>query len=910
MTPSQEARLATDQSIERIEKLSQWLARSRSIVGECGPGLKKTLAISRVRYQALKNSVEDPPTVALVGTSPALRAQMVGALTSPQDADDSTGQKDDPNEILRRLLVRDGKQHTVTAVRFAAAETQSPLREYPFRVGLLGIADLAAIMVHVHQACFPGGIPPKAMLNRMRELQKDVATKVQPATQAGLDGAHVIALAAKLNRLYPNASGLRLLAASNYWNDLAEVAAHISDAERVEALALLWGGEPELTLLFRLMVATLANFHHAREIFVPRDAMFELDQKSGWFTLHQRSIIAATTLQEAADESSAEVETIKVVGRYGHTAAPTRSMLAAIAAEVALNAPQGASTATAGADLLDLPAAPMPCDLNIVFARTTGRKRRGIRPDLKQLLSVFAHMKASYLVDRSIHEHCVTALVPCIAKDQPALEALPAAINDWVELSQGREPHQRERQPARLFLIAEEADEAPAGGNNSNSIGSRPSVASFDDLSRAHNAGDLLKSHAWLHEWSPGQPFANTFTLRVDRGAEATKKHPAKSAELATLIDAGSAIDPADRPQAPETSYSTTLPAAATTASGSTGGRDSTGPKMVLPRTQINSQKNAQRLLDEVASAGHPSSKARELRYRLSGLHRHLQNRFHRYLAAGANTALNDWRHDTASVLTYRIGRLAQRQQLAPLLVGLRLDEAELIAIYRRSELAALDGRLPIPARAPVRPQQALDGEESASRPDIAAPPQPTVPRAMSVALAEDVLGYWLSAMRSLASSDRFCRQIDMPDWVLEHLVDELGAGAVRLGLVRRLAEAIESMVAQTRAGEAGFASVAGAVINRFLERLDLPPNSSRSSKRALAASVSGSGTIASSEPATHEETSGRMQESYADVWPARFTRLIEENMVAARKGATGDAGADLASLLSEFPENRFEVES
>lgn len=913
MTPSQEARLATDQSIERIEKLTQWLTRSRAVVGECTHGLRNTLAISRVRYQDLKNSVEAPPTIALVGESPSLRAQMVGALTSPQDADESTGQKDDPSEILRRLLVRDGTQPAVTAVRYTAAKIQPPLREYPFRVELLGIADLAAIMVHVHQTCFPGGIPAKAMLKRMRELQQDVARKVQSATQAGFDDTHVIGLAATLDRLYPNARGLRLLAAANYWNDFAEVAAHISDAERVQALALLWGDEPELTLLFRLMVATLANCHHAREVFVPRDAMFEMDAKSGWFTLHERSIIAADTLQELAGQSSADPKTIRVVGRYGHTAAPSRSMLAAIAAEVSLSAPQGASTTTTGADLLDLPAAPLPCDIDVVFYPSARRKRRQKRPDLKQILAVFAHMKAAYLIDRAVHGNGVTALVPCIAKGQSATEALPAAINDWIESSQGRDPHQRERQHARLFLVAEESDGTVAGRRIAKATGSSPSVDTFDDLLRVQFSGELAGAHAWLREWSPGQPFPNTFTVRLDRGGDTKKSGHGKSLELAPHVGASNPCDPSGSGMGlkPGEPYTAKLPPAVTVDSRlPQDGRAAPIQKMLLPRTRISSQEDAQKLLDEVANAGRPSCKARDLRYRLAGLNRHLQNRFHRYRAAGASTGLNDWRHDAASVLSYRIGCLAQRRQLASLLAGFRLDEAELIAIYRRSELAALGGRLPAVARVSVRPQQPLGAEVVEAPSAQGAASQPTVPRAMSVALAEDVIGYWLAAMRRLASSDRFCRRIDMPGWVLEHLVDEIGAGAVRLGLVRRMAEVIESMVAQTQAGEAGFASVAGAVITRFLESLDLPSNSSTYSKRLLSGSASESGTIAPSELIEHDEMISVAPGAFTDLWPARLSRMVQANMAAARKGIAGDAGTDLARLLSEFPENHFEVES
>lgn len=853
MTPAQKTTLDARQSIDRIDQLVRWLERNRQVVDASEAGLASALRMISLRYRGIESAVEQPPAIALVSEWAGLRAQMVGALTSPQTPPSETELKHNEAEILRRLLLRSASADRTVAIRYRAGEASSPPRDHPFRVTLLGIADLAAIMAGVYQICFPGGTPTQETLTRMSEIHKEVAAKVQPATVSGLGEWDVLWLQETLERQFPAAPGLRLLAAAGYWRDLADVAAHIPVSERVRALSLLWSDQPQLTALFKDMVLALTDLGFSTEAFCAREALMERDASSGWFVLHPDSIITAATLQQLASRNG---KTVRIVGRYGHPATMTRAMLAALASEVTLETPSGAMASLAAADVLDFPAIGMPGDLAVEAPRGhRARRSAHARPDLAQLLQVFAHVKTRHLLDSACRSHDVTCMVACVENSRAGEGALPHAVGDWIELSHGSEPHQRERSSIRLFVVAESIEAGPASGASDTDA----QVARAQALAR-HVRRSIAGAMPWLGQWTPAEPFANTFTVRLDKPSAAQSVQAART---------GSVLAVAVPQAAPD-------------------------PEPDLPLTPIGTRHDAQRLLDAVAGVSSQSMKERELRRQLDEMHKRVRSRLLRYSTDPDDAERDDWRRRIAVVLGHRIHHLARRRRLGFLLASLRIGEPQLIAIYRRSELAALDARTRPPAR------QLVEFDDEVEKSTHAAPAR--VPRQLSMTLAHAVVAHWLESLRQLARAERYCRQIEMPGWMVEHLVDELGIGAVRLGLVRRVAEVIENFVARTHAGETAFASVVAAVLHGFIERLDI--------EGGAAGRVSTAAVIEHTEqPDATDAVLAMKDRPFSDRWSDAFSRFIEANIATARFWSAGQAGSDLARLLSEFPQIRLEVE-
>ena len=863
MTPAQKTSLETRQSIERIEHLMNWLEGHRQIVAESQQGLARELEMLGVRYLGVQQAIDQPPSIALLSEWAGLRAQMVGALTSPQVPAEAMAAKQDEVEILRRLLLRPGNTERAVAVRYRASQPPSSPRDHPFQVSLLGIADLAAIIVGVHQTCFPRGAPTHETLARMSTIHREVAAKVQPATMPGFTEADVMWLQETVERNDPQSAGHRLLAAANYWRDLADVAAHIPDSERIQALSLLWNDQPELTRLFADLVAALSQLGFASEAFVTSEALLERDPASGWFVVHPDAIISAMTLRQLTRRHGSPV---RIVGRYGHPTTMPRSIIAALTAEVGLATPAGAMADLASADVIDFPAVDLPGDLDVPPIGSRRLHAIAAAPESHQLTGVFAHVKSRYLSERAVRRHGVTCMVACVQNSTRASRLLPDVIGDWVDLAHGAEPWQRDRVPTRLFVVAEAIESEPLAQAAGQVAGQGDPVHARDVLA-CHIRHAIAADLPWLSEWTPGEPFANSFTVRLDRGVSK------------------------DAPAAHRTTSLAHAPAMAL------GATRSSSSACFLPFTPIATRSDAQRLLDAMASVSRRSTKERELRRQLGEIHARVRSLMLRYCAASDPTDQGDERRRVATVLDHRLNRLQRQKRLGMLLSALRIEEPQLIAIYRRSEFAAIEER----TKGIARPLCTFEARQTEAAPSMPA----HVPRAMSLALAQSAVGHWLESMWRVARSELFCRQIGTSVWVVQHLVDEIAAGAVRLGLVRRTAETIETFVARSHAGERAFASTVAAVLHGFLERLVVDDD-----RVPRTGSATGAATVIEHAgfEAAGETVMGEGRRPFAELWCEAFSRLVEANISNAGHWPVSAQTVDLARLLSEIPNVRREV--
>lgn len=852
MTPAQKVTLDAKHALQRVEQLTAWIDRNRPIVADNGAALRLELKSLEVQFSGVQQAIDAPPAIGVVAEQPSARAQLAAVLTRQHAVAEDERIHADDAEILRRLLVHAGEIETCAAIRFRASEAVMTPREHPFKVGLLGLADLAAIMVRVHDAIGPGrttGFGPS--VERMTSVYEDVARKVHPSVVPGMTERDVNGLQSLLDALYPESASLKFLAAAGYWSDLAEVVSHIADADRIRVLSLLWDGHDEITALLRQMVNTLAQLGYATEAFCPRDALLDRDAHSGWFIHHPRSIIAAATL---CDLGSSDEGSVRMVGRYGHTAVLSRPAIAAVVAELGVYLGAGPNAILRQADVIDFPSLPPPLDLPLHgVARGDGAVLRG-----GLLARVFASAKALHLIDRACHGDELTSLVACCVADGDADDLLGPAIGDWVDLVQGEEPHVREHSRTGLFVVAAHR----AGGRSA-----APQAEAFSQgLCEAIAGGE-----EWPVEWTPGRPFSNVIAWNLEPCAAATLP-------VSRAGRRGGDAQP-DLLRLPNASEGT--------------GRDVAA--RIYAFSAEPDRLDAQQLVEGVALVSHIGRKQRQLRRRLAKLNRNARARFLRYRADNDLAEASDWRQRVAATIEHRLARTARRGQLGRLIAALMVGDAELIAVYRRSDRSTLNERLRQAAGAVI--------DLEADYGMVAAPRERVVPRGRSITMAEAAVGYWLSAIRRSARSKRFCRRIGIADFLIEHIADEIGAGAVRLGLVRRVAEVIEVSVVRERGGETTFAAVVGGVINGFVERLalDVPDEDASGGPAAGRDQIAAMQIVIADAPAQPRDL--------AHAWCKAFNALVEANIASSRFASAGEASADLARILAQFPANNLEVE-
>lgn len=136
----------------------------------------------------------------------------------------------------------------------------------------------------------------------------------------------------------------------------------------------------------------------------------------------------------------------------------------------------------------------------------------------------------------------------------------------------------------------------------------------------------------------------------------------------------------------------------------------------------------------------------------------------------------------------------------------------------------------------------------------------------------------------------------------IEHIVDELGLGAIRIGLPRRLSDGLVHTIGERADEEHVFAGTAGAVINGFVERLSLETGTNG---HEGAASFHHTANCPDAADLNSAWTAGL---PVTELWCASFAAMVDANIASASFMADGEAKSDLARLLAQFLPSNLEV--
>lgn len=874
MTPAQKIALEAKLSVQRINQLAAWLDHNRPVVGDSEAGLREALRTLLVRFDGLQHAIDTPPAIGFVGEPGSGKSQLVRALTALGEGRDGSRGRLADGEVLRNLLFHDGEVSCSAAVRFRSAASQGAQREHPFRIGLLGLADVAAIIVRVYCSGFPRARCTAPSLARIASIYEEVSRNLQAGSVPGFTDRDVYALRETLDTLYPDFEGLKLLTAAGYWNDLAEVAAHIPDADRLKVLSLLWGEQPELTRLFTELGETLARLGFVTEAFCPREALIELDPASGWMRRHSESIIDCASMARLGTAGAA---TLHVVGRYGQAATVTRAAMTALVADLSLTISSAPLAALKPAEIIAFPSHAPPDDLATLAASAADpyHDNGGGTPGAMQIARLYARAKAAHIFDRACQRNEVTTLVVCIDPVADHNDTLQPAIGDWIDIAQGADPYVREQRRSGLFVAAV----ASAGGALLGEAGMSADLA--DAV-----AADL----SWPREWTPSRPFLDVIEVGVAARASAagarelrglaTEPHLAGHGEDVRMIAVRGA-HPAPNG----------------------ANREDVSPRVT--ETLVRP------LLDAIAPVSQTPVKQRQLRRQLGELHRRLRSRFLRFHTDGE---LVEWRQRIAAIIDHRLYRVVRNGKLGLLLSALMVSEAELLALYQRSLRQPFEQGMETMLGGVADIEIVEPGADGAGGFEYSSR-YAKLGRAEGAALARQVVAHWHAAMRRSARSARLCRDIGIGEALLEHIIDEIGAGAARLGLTRAVAEAIVACNVHGDEGGRLFASCVGPVVNGFVESLVLSgygddrPAATAAVDAGVLSAETALATLATQQT-TPRNSHGAPEFGLEVRWCRSLASLIEANIVAARYTHGGGANSDLGRLLSQLPVSHLEVDA
>ncbi len=889
MTPRQKLALDLRQTLEHTASVADWIASRRNTVGPATASLSQYLASLNADLGLIQQALDRPPALAILAGGgidlPTLVGQIVAHAAQGPDVEKRS------RGAAAALMPGERAGGHLAVLRFSAsAALAAGPDEFPVAVNLLGLADIAAILVSCYYTIVPGARARAPDHQRLATVYADAGRSLSSATIPGLTDRDVSDLRENLAIAHPDSPALKVLSAHGYWEDLAAVAGHLPAAERLSVLALLWGEHAGLTRIAGQLSDALSRTGNVTEIFCPREALVHRASASGWPAPHPLSILAANTLLGLADEAD---EPVRIVGRFGQRSALTRSVLSALAAEVTLPVPPPLLGLAPETDLLVFPPIAAPHDFVLPAATAMSRA-----PSLPQpsLLRAFARAKAMHLLEQAIRRHELTSLLVAVDPDSPADDVLAAPIAGWIAHAQGPTAAARETNSPQLFIAAvrtlvveERAHDPTAADEAARGWGTRLASTLVDSIGGGFG---------WPLEWVPGQPFDNLYLHQ-----QASTLRPAFPAERATSM-----ADPSEMRM---------------------------GAKLML-RAVASMARHLRHLPHEIATLEHAlastdgglslileasiplsdaSQKHRQLRRRLAVARSSLHARIGPLVTNDADEDAIQWRRRAGTMLQYRVSGLAQRRQLGLLLDALSIRESELECAYWRLRSGV--------ARTPAHTSAATSYGLKAWSSDL---PETTVARPDAqelTALASSAIDTWCNAMHWTARSSRLAHELRLSSLLLDRIVGELTEGADRSGLGRRLRAVLDQAFSAgpSRQPERLFASCASAVINDFLARLSLdavatvPSGGRAASPRTTTAY--GTSLARGPDPAisSHRPRPMLVQALSASrplskIWPDALAALIDGNIAAVGHGSAPGLPTELASRLAPSPFDILEATS
>ena len=496
MRAEQKLILGCRQTSEGLHRLTAWLDHNPKLLGATQTAIRQDAMAQASVVATVTSAVETPPGIGLISTDSNAKTDLLFDLLGIASTTKVSELAQRPMEAaaLRELLPTSGGHTASAIVRLTAGEPPPTPRGFPIRLGLLSMVDLAAILTSAHWS--------RSRQAQLARLSHDVGVffadsheRISPQTLPGFTDLDVADLRCGLESKWPNDPYLTTLAATRYWEQLAEIAPHLPDRDRRAALAILWSNERGSTTIFNGLCDALEKLGQGTEAYCPVEGLRGKDKTSGWLTRHPASILDASILHDLTVTTGVA---LPIMNRYGQTVDLARATIAGVTSDVTLHITGSRLNDLAPAEIVDFP---VPVRL--------GSSPQGVaRPgddhnpgDIESAIADFAREKSIYLFERACSKRQVTSLV--VAVDTGVEDDTYAqAVGDWIDDTQGADARSRERVHRGLFIAAPRLD------RRGNRVAAAQIAARVRDVI---GGGD-----EWPHAWTPNRAFTDIFWFASD----------------------------------------------------------------------------------------------------------------------------------------------------------------------------------------------------------------------------------------------------------------------------------------------------------------------------------------------------------------------------------------------------------
>ncbi|MBY3157161.1 virulence factor SrfC-like protein [Rhizobium laguerreae] len=445
--------------------------------------LRKSIVASRKNLEA----VERPMCVGVFGPSQAGKSYLVSVLARCKDTPLMArfGDLGRDVDFIREINPGGDRESTGLVTRFSIRQEPSPAGS-PVVLRMLSAADVAKVLGN--SFFFDGDQKKRPPLKPETVLAVlDAARKRIGAKNAGVTDEDMWDLQDYFEKQFSGLAYIETLSA--YWEEAAELAPMLSVRDQAALFSVLWGGIDQFTDLYVELVSALEQIGYAKVAYCPIDALVP----------RETSIIDVATLHGLGQSRG---DGLAIRSLNGPNVSLPRAVVTALAAELRISITEQPWPFFDHTDLLDFPGARsrQKVDFDTFFEE---------KPD--GLQDLFRRGKVAFLFDRYVAEQEISSILLCIRPSNQEVVELPDMIDRWIQVTHGATPQDRARATTALFLILTMMDQhfTERAGDEGNDPSAR-----FQARMGASLTGYFGKAHRWPFEWTPGQPFDNTYWLR------------------------------------------------------------------------------------------------------------------------------------------------------------------------------------------------------------------------------------------------------------------------------------------------------------------------------------------------------------------------------------------------------------
>lgn len=731
-----------------------WAAAHPEAAREGGAALARDLRRFGLRARKLATAAARPMCVSVFGPSQSGKSYLISALARKGAEPVRVVFDREAVDFVAEINPEGGKEATGLVTRFTMRPMPG-LPGKPVSVRLLTQTDVVKILGNSFLEDFNRDAItplPQAEVASLLDAMRSRAT----AAPGVVDEDAVFDLQEYFERYFRGHPVILALGAA-FWREAAALAPRLSVADRARLFGVLWNGLPAYTDTCRRLAEALASLGDPDEAFMGTEALMP----------RTTSIIDVETLAGlGAPDGTA---TLEIATRDGRKATLPRPVVAALVAELRLTLSARPWDFFAGTDLLDFP----------------GARSREVLSDPDTYLAeparvapLYLRGKVAYLYQRYVAEQELTAMLLCIGPSNQEVRTLPGMVKEWVDATHGATPEERAKQPTALFVVLTKFDMEfeEKRGRREDEPGQGTRWATRIEASITRFLG---LEHAWPQEWTPGQPFTNTFWLRNPNvAARALLTYDAEGRETGE-------VDPARMRRLREEFLATPEVQ-----------RHFADPARAWGEAMRLNDGGVTYLAERLAPVCNPALKRGQVAGRLATLVRQLAARLDPFHISDDREAERAKRKAEGQALLPHLAACLQAQRFGLMLRAMQVEaEALSHAFYRLLLHAPEDGGQPAPVSGAAVRAADLAGDLAGL---FGAAPEPAPADAGSrtdVAdqLAETALAEWQEQLRCFGADPATASFLLVPREQATFLATQVATGAAWQDLRGRIAEAIRT---------------------------------------------------------------------------------------------------------------------